>query len=413
MGRMTPTAVPFDLNPVSAQNLADPVPFYRELQRQAPVYWAQPINTWLVSRHEDVVAGFRDPRLSANRTAFFEHQVQSLGPASIQDFMKIIRNQVFMKDGAEHIRLRRNMNPGFTAQSLDKWRPAIRRTMEQLLEHVQARGQMDLVKEISYELPPLVIAELFGIPVEDRERFRAWSKPIADFSSPAPGADMGVLVQEVNRAMMAFSGYLTKIVEERRSAPGPDILSQMVSAEEEGKLTTEEVVANALLLLFAGHTTTTDQFSNCVHALLTNPDQLKALRDNPGLLGSTVEESIRFNPAVPFIGRFAVEDFELRGQTIRKGSHVMFALGAANRDPEVFSEPDRFDITRDMTQTRHVGFGFGPHQCIGSGLARRELEIALELLLQRLPGLRLDEEHTPVKHHSLAFRGFSSLHVRW
>ncbi|HEX8538442.1 MAG TPA: cytochrome P450 [Cystobacter sp.] len=410
---MTPTPEQFDLNPVSPQNLADPVPFYRELQRRAPVYWAESINTWLVSRHEDVVASFRDPRLSANRTAFFEHQVQSLGPASIQDFMKIIRNQVFMKDGSEHIRLRRNMNPGFTAQSLDTWRPAIRRTMELLLDRVQARGQMDLVKEISYELPPLVIAELLGIPLEDRERFRAWSKPIADFSSPAPGADMVVLTQEANRAMTAFSNYLTGIVEERRSTPGPDVISQMVSAEEEGKLSTEEVVANALLLLFAGHTTTTDQFSNCVHDLLTHPDQLQALRDNPGLLGSAVEESIRFNPAVPFVGRFAVEDFELRGQTIRKGSHVMFALGAASRDPEVFSQADQFDVTRDKTQTRHLSFGFGPHQCIGSGLARRELEIALELLLQRMPGLRLDEEHTPVKHHSLAFRGFSSLHVRW
>ncbi|WP_257449359.1 cytochrome P450 [Archangium lipolyticum] len=410
---MSSAAAPSDLNPVSPENLSDPLPLYRELRERAPVYWSEPIHSWLVTRHEDVVAGFRDPRLSANRTVFFEHQVQSLGPDSVSAFMRVIRDQMFMKDGSEHIRLRRNINPGFTAQSLDTWRPAIRRTMEQLLERVMPRGRMDLVKEISYELPPLVIAELLGIPAEDRERFRAWSKPMADFSSPAPDADMRVLAHEVNRATMAFREYLMAVVEERRRAPGRDVLSQMVSAEEDGKLSTEEVVANAILLVFAGHTTTTDQLSNAVYDLLTHPEQLQALRGNPALLGQTLEECIRFSPAVPGIGRVAVEDFELRGQKIRKGSHVMFLLAAANRDPEVFSQPDRFDISRDSAQTRHLSFGFGPHQCIGSGLARRELEIALELLFQRLPGLRLDEAHTPVRHHSLAFRGFSSLHVRW
>jgi cytochrome P450 PksS len=402
-----------ELNPLHPTNLADPVPMYHRLRETAPVHFVEPIQSWLLTRHDDVTAGFRDPRLSANRAAFFEYQVQSLGTESIQNFMRIIRRQMFMLDGPEHVRVRRNTNPGFSAQSLDGWRPAIRRTMEALLDRVQSRGHMDLVREISYELPPLVIAELLGIPAEDRERFRAWSKPLADFSSPRADADMAELSRSVNQAMMEFSAYLTAVVEQRRHNPGRDVLSQMIHAQEEGRLDTEEVVANAMLILFAGHTTTTDQLSNGVYDLLTHPEQLQKLRANPGLLRSALEEIIRFSPAVPCVGRITAEDIELRGRTIPKGSHVLFGLAAANRDPSVFTEPDRFDITRDTSAIKLMSFGFGAHQCIGAGLARRELEIALELLLQRMPGLRLDEAHAPVRHHSIAFRGFSSLHVRW
>src|SRR5262249_37811301 len=156
------------------------------------------IQSWLVTRHDDVMACFRDPRLSANRAAFFEYQVQGLGQESIRGFMEVIHKQMFMLDGPEHVRLRRNTNPGFTAQALDSWRPAIRRTMEALLDRVVPLGRMDLVKEISYELPPLVIAELFGIPAADRARFRAWSEPLAAFSSPRADADMTSLAHNVN-----------------------------------------------------------------------------------------------------------------------------------------------------------------------------------------------------------------------
>jgi len=167
-------------------------------------------------------------------------------------------------------------------------------------------------------------------------------------------------------------------------------------------------------MLIAGHTTTTDQISNLVHDLLTHPEQLQMVRNNPSLLPTAVEESLRFHPAVPFHYRIAAEDIPLRGRTIRKGDVVFFGLAAANRDPQHFHEPDRFDITRDAMAQKHMSFSFGPHHCLGANLARRELEIGLEILLERMPRLRLDEERPPrQKAESLVFRGFHSLHIRW
>ncbi|MGZ3459254.1 MAG: cytochrome P450, partial [Archangium sp.] len=208
--------------------------------------------------------------------------------------------------------------------------------------------------------------------------------------------------------------YLLPIIEERRRAPGTDALSLMLQAQEQGRMTPEELVANIILILFAGHTTTTDQLSNGLYDLLTHPDQLQKLRKDPGLMTSAVEEMLRFTPAVPAISRVAAEDFQLRGKNIRKGDLVFLLMASANRDPSAFAEPDRFDITRDSSRQKHATFGFGAHHCMGAGLARRELEIGLSVLLERLPTLRLDEARPPqVKCHGIGFRGFDSLPLRW
>jgi cytochrome P450 PksS len=273
---------------------------------------------------------------------------------------------------------------------------------------------MDLVPSISYLMPPLVIAELFGIPPEDRERFQQWAVPLAQFSSPTVGMDMVTVARQANEAVLEFNQYLGAAIEERRRRPGDDVLSRMIHVQREGGMTQEELVANALLILTAGHITTTDQISNGVHDLLTHPDELRKLQRNPELVKSAVEEMLRFSPSVSFAVRIATESFQLRGRDIREGDVVFLGMAAANRDPAVFPDPDRFDITRDTTHQKHQSFGFGAHHCLGAGLARRELEIALLVLLENLPGLRLDETRLPrFKCNSLLFRGFESLHVRW
>lgn len=402
------------LIPVSPENLLNPVQLYRDLRTQEPVYWSDVVNAWFISRYDDVLACLRDPNLSADRLKLFENQMGALGSGVVQDFLDISRRQMQMKDGSEHLRLRRQAGPGFSPQALDAWRPAIRRTMDLLLERVQAHGRMDVVKDISYELPPIIIAELLGIPAEHRERFQAWAAPMAAFTNPAPGADMLALAKAANSGILELSHYLADVVEKRRHNPGQDALSLIVNAQEQGKMSLDELVANAIVILSAGHLTTTDQISNAVHDLLAHPEQFQKLREDPSLLKSTVEEVIRFNPAVPWTFRIAVRDFELRGRTIKAGAVVFLGLAAANRDPAVFPEPDQFDITRDSVHQKHMAFGFGPHHCLGAGLARRELEIVIEELLHRMPGLRLDAEKPPkVKCHSLLFRGFESLHVQW
>jgi cytochrome P450 len=407
---------PPHLNIVSPENLLDPVLLYKELRENDPVHWSEPVKSWFLTRHEDVVNGFRDPRLSADRSQFLEHQVRLLGltPEIIQNIIDSLRLQMINADGAAHLRLRRLAGPGFTPQLLDTLRPVIRSTMNTLLERVQPLGRMDLVKELSYQLPPLVICDLLGVPAEDRERFQEWGRIIVQFNSPTVGVDLVDLARRSNEAMGALTQYLAGVVEKRRHNLGRDALSLMIQSEEGGGLSREEVLANAVLLLSAGHLTTTDQLSNGVHDLLSHPEQFQKLCEDPSLIKSAVEEIVRFRPAVPFIHRVAAETFELRGRTIQKGSIVFLGMAAANRDPAVFPEPDTFDITRDHFHQKHNGFGFGPHHCLGAGLARRELEIALEVLIERLPNLRLDEKQAPqVKCSSLLFRGFDSLHVQW
>ncbi|WNG42882.1 cytochrome P450 [Archangium minus] len=412
---MASAARTLQFNLVAPENLLDPVPLYRELRKHDPVHWSDTVQAWFITRYDDVFNCFRDPRLSANRLKFFEMVAQGLGgPEVVKDFIKMISDQLSQRDGREHIQMRRQAAAGFSPQALDAWRPSVRRITEQLVADVKAQGRMNTVETLSSQLPPLVIAEVLGIPKEDRERFLAWARPLADFSAPTAGMDLLDLGRRANAATRELYEYLGGIIEARRRAPGEDLLSQMIHYQEAGQMTPEQLVSNAGLILIAGYTTTADQINNGLHDLLTHPDQLQKLQEDRTLVRSAVEEMIRYTSAVPVTHRVAAETFQLRGKTIRKGDVVFLGLAAANRDPDAFPDPDRFDITRDANHQKHMSFGFGPHHCLGSGLARRELEIAFEVLLERLPGLRLDETQLPqIKCHSLMFRGFESLHVRW
>ncbi|OJT16277.1 hypothetical protein BO221_50920 [Archangium sp. Cb G35] len=404
------------LNPVSPENLRDPVPLYRELRENHPVHWVEEIQSWLVTRHDDVINCFRSPDLSADRSKFFELQFRMLGLElkEAQLLVDTVRRQMVNQDGAAHIRLRRQASVGFMPQLIDSWRPAIRGIMNKLMDEVQQRGHMDLVQQVSYQLPAQVIAEVLGIPVEDRESFQEWTQPIFQLSSPTVGTDMIDLVHRSEAAMHQFDAYLRNLIAERRRNPGPDIISHMTHFQGPGQMSEDELVANSALILSAGHATTTDQISNGVYELLTHPDQLQLLRSNPNLMKPAVDEIMRFNPTMPFINRFAIRDFQLRGQTIRAGQMVFLGMASANRDPSVFEDPDRFDITRDSTQHKNLSFSFGPHHCLGAVLARHELELTFEVLLERLPALRLDESNPPkLKSDTLLFRGFNSLPLRW
>ena len=403
-------------NPVSPENLLNPLPLYEELRESEPVYWSPDLHAWVITRHDDVSACFRDSRFSANRLKMFEMQAGALGADTLSDYLAVARRQMLMKDGADHIRMRRQTMAAFTPQALSSWRPTIYRTIEMLVGRVQDKGRMDLVKDISYEFPPLVIAEVLGIPSEDLDRFREWSAPLAEFTGPGLGVDLMAVARRANQATKELFDYLVRHIDRLRDNPGQDALSQILTSHK-GPLEpmdAGDLAVTSTLLLTAGHLTTTDQLSNGIYELLINPEQLKLLREDPGLLPSAVDEMMRYAPAVPFFHRIVAEDLELRGKTLRKGDLVFLGMAAANRDPAVFPNPNRFDITRGHLHSRHMTFGHGPHHCLGAGLARRELEIAIEVILRHLPGLRLDEEQAPrLKYHSLVFRGFEQLPVKW
>jgi cytochrome P450 len=278
-----------------------------------------------------------------------------------------------------------------------------------LLDAALPRGRMDLIGDLARPLPAIVIAELFGIPLEDRETFHQWSMAGARFFGGAVG-DPEEAARAANEASVQRERYFRGLLEERRRRPGDDLMSLLLKGQANGRLTAEEVCAQCILLLGAGHITTMDQLGNTVLALLKGPEQMGRLRDDPGLVRSAIEEGLRYDGTAQLLQRIAREDVTLRGRTIRKGDLLYLSLGTANRDPEVFTEPDRFDVGR--VDNRHLAFGAGPHVCLGMAFARRELKVSLGRLVRRMPRLRFDEER-PVRRRSdsLVFRGLESLPV--
>ena len=300
------------------------------------------------------------------------------------------------------------MSKAFTPKVVDGLRPRIQELVDELLDAVAAKGSMEIIEDLAYPLPVIVICEMLGVPPEDHETFKEWSRAAA--RSLDPEEILPPEVQEERRQTLeSFGDYFRALIVERRKDLKDDLISALIEAEEAGdKLTEEELLSTCILLLVAGHETTVNLIGNGALALLRNPDQLEMLRDDPSLAPRAVEELLRYDPPVQMTGRTALEDIEIGGGTVRKGQQVILLLAAANRDPERFADPDRLDITRD--DTRHLAFSFGTHFCLGASLARLEGEIALGTLVRRFQGLKLQTE-APEYKENITLRGLASLPV--
>ena len=387
--------------------LRDPYPTLNWLRDNDPVHYAAGVRAWVVSRYADVAALFRDPRLSANRIPAMAQQMLGGGDtAPIKEYLRVTNDMMLMKDGDDHHLLRVLGNRGFTPSALAAWAPRVNRVIDGLLDEVEGE-RFDLVADLAEPMPATVIADMFGIPQADHGKFRNWADDAARFFGGTvrdPLAD-GMLA---NTSAIELGNYFRALHAERKAEPGDDLMSLFLAAEEAGRLTVEEVVNQCQLILIAGHVTTIDQLSNGIHTVLRQPGLWQRLARQPELVRATVEETIRFDSAVTLIMRVATQDVELHGRTIHAGQLVFLALAAANRDPSVFDRPDEFDI--DRPNNKHLGFGAGPHLCLGMRLAQMELDAAFQALLKRYPKLRLDPDRPAVrKCESLIFRGFSSL----
>jgi pimeloyl-[acyl-carrier protein] synthase len=392
--------------------LEDPYPVYRRMRQQDPVYWSEGLGAWILTRYNDVLAAIRHPALSsATAEVSVRTKLRGSDPALAADFTRISTGMMLSKDGQDHRRLRTLGNRGFTPSALERWQSVIERVVDELLDAALPRGRMDVIADLARPLPAIVIAELFDIPPEDREMFHEWSMTGARFFGIAVG-DPEEAARAANRATVQQERYFLDLLEERRRRPGDDLMSLLLQGQADGRLTAEEVCSQCILLLGAGHITTMDQLGNTVLALFRNPEQVDRLRGDPGLARSTTEEGLRYDGTVQFLQRVSREDLRLSGKTVREGDLVYLSLGAANRDPEMFAEPDRFVVGR--ADNRHLAFGAGPHACLGMTLARRELEAALGRLVRRMPRLRIDEEQ-PMRRRSdsLVLRGLKSLPVRF
>jgi cytochrome P450 PksS len=401
-------AVDFGLELARPGVQADPHPLLHRMRRADPVHFSRKLGAWLVTRYDHVVQGFRDARLGGDRTKFLiDGQLGARERGVVQDFERIERGMMINKEGAGHLRLRRLVQHGFTPARLNAARPLIQKVVDGLLDRAAAPGSLDVAAEYAGPLPTLVICELMGIPAGDGPTLRQWSHAKGTFRGLSRG-DVAAAARAANAATVNLEGYFLGLVEERRRRPDGDLVSVLVAGHEEGRLTAPEVAAQCQLLFSAGHQTTIDLVCNAVHAFLCHPGQLRRLQADPSLIGPAVEEVLRYDPPVSFLHKVAAADLDVGGQAIRRGALVLLGIAAANRDPEVFADPDHFDIRR--ADKIHVSFATGAHACLGMGLARLELEVALLTLFRRFPHLRLDPGNPPRRRgETLFFRGFEAL----
>ncbi len=392
----------FTFNPMAPEFVEDPYPTYRRLREEDPVHQS-PLGFWVLTRYEDVVSSLKDPRMVKEPIAAFV--AARFGLPAPPTGMGL---SMLDRDPPDHTRLRGLVSKAFTPRVIEQLRPHIQGIVNRLLDKVEGEPGMDLIEQFAYPLPVIVICEMLGVPVADHERFKGWGLDIARGLDAILLPTDSPVAERSMHARHALAAYFRELIAERRAAPRDDMLSGLIAAEEAGdKLTEDELLATCILLLVAGHETTVNLIGNGTLALLRHPEQRKRLQEDPGLITTAVEELLRFDGPVQRTARIPSEDVTFGGKTIGKGEMVMPFIGAADRDPRQFPDPDRLDLGR--TDNRHIAFGWGIHFCIGAPLARVEGQIAINTLLKRQPKLALAA--TPQHRQSLTLRGLTTLPV--
>ncbi len=393
---------------VSPQFNANPYPFFARLRAEAPVQQVMLPGmppAWLVTRYEDVLAALKDRRFVKDRL----NAVPAGGSVKqpwVPGFVKPLTRNMLDLDAPDHTRLRTLVHKAFSPRTIEQMRARIQTLTDELLDAVEDRGGMDLIRDYALPLPTTIIAGMLGVPVEDRHRFHRWSSAIVATNPSTLG-----MIRAIPN-IIAFLRYIRRLVKARRRDPGDDLVSALVQAEEAGdQLSEDELVSMVFLLLVAGHETTVNLIGNGVLALIGHPDQLESLREDPERIGLAVEELLRFcGPLKVATERYAREDSAIAGTTIPQGELVYLGLASANRDEQQFDDPDRLDVTR--TPNRHLAFGQGVHFCLGAPLARLEGQIAIDTLLRRTRDLRLSVPHEALKwQRGLIIRGLRALPV--
>jgi pimeloyl-[acyl-carrier protein] synthase len=393
----------------SPDMLADPYPTYRRMQVDYPVYKERHFG-WVLTRYADISAALRGSH-SAHRPRADEAVPQALRAIEAQVRSQRAFQSLWMlySDPPQHTRLRALVTAAFTPRIVERLRPTIQRMVDEMLDAVERAGRMDVVADLAYPLPTGVISELIGLPPGDRDLVKGWSDDIAAGFFLVLTRDTPALVQRACDSQNELARYIKNLAVFRRRHPADDLLSGLVAAQADGSvLSEEELLATCVLLLFAGHETTTNLIANGVLALLEHPAELQRLRADSALLPSAIEELIRYDGPVQATARRATANLELHGSSIQPGEFLLLVLGAANRDPDQFQNPDGLDLGR--RDNRHLGFGHGIHFCLSAPLARLEGQLATGSVLRRFPRLRLGIE-SPVRKPDFFLRGLSSLPV--
>ena len=384
--------------------LADPYPLYRRLREQDPVHWDPFLHAWVVTRYNDVMQVLSS--FSADRTPT-PKQLSSMGLGDLTPIAQVMVQQMLFMDAPAHTRLRGLCAEAFTPHRVEALRSHIQEIANRLLDKVQKAGRMEVISDFAAPLPAIVTAEMLGVPTSDHQQLKVWS---ADFAEM-----LGNFQHNPNRIMRVLRSlgemleYFRRMIAELRSNPRPGLINSLLTTEVRGdRLSEEEVIANSILTMVGGQETTTNLIGNGIVTLLRNPQEADRLRKDRSIIGPAVEELLRYESPSQYTGRLAPEDVEMGGKKISKRQAVLAVMGAANRDPERFPDPDRLDLTRK--DNRHVAFGWGAHFCFGAPLARIEGQIAFATVLERLHDLRLDPGPL-VWRENLGLRGLTALPV--
>ena len=377
---------------LSPEFFANPYPVYDRLRAEDSVHWCEQWNCWIISRYDDVIAGLRQDGRRFSVVGQFGSYLNAL-PETLRPRFQPLKQHfsigLLHSDPPDHTWLRSLIHRAFTPRVVERMRQRIEATVNRLLEAVQDAGRMDVVRDFAFDLPAIITAEVVGMPPEDRHQFKAWSDDIAAFS--ASNRLTVEVAERAQRSLLSVRAYLLAIAAQRREQPRDDLISRLVSTEGEKETPSEgELLSTCVTFLVGGHETTTALIGSGLLSLLQHPDQLQRLRDDPAAVKSAIEEFLRYQSPNQRIIRLVKEDFEIEGRQIMRGQRIMFLIGAANRDPTQFPDPNRLDVCREPN--RHVAFGIGPHFCIGAPLARLEATIAFTTLLRRFPHLRLAQD---------------------
>lgn len=383
-------------DPFDPQVQQDPYPIYERLRDEAPVYWAEDANTWVLSRYDDVSAALAAPETFSSAKGIFP------SPPGV-DQSDLFLPMLIMTDPPRHTQLRALVSRAFTPRRIASMETSIQQTTDHLLGQIHP-GPWDFVSDFAGPLPAIVIAELVGVPADDRQQFRAWSSTLVQ-ANPIHGARDGLA------AAASLYEYFADFIAERRRAPRRDLISDLVHAEvDDERLTDDEVLGFCLLLLVAGHETTTNLLANSMAILATRPQDRARMAHDPSVLASAIEELLRYDSPVQGLSRTLTRDITLHGETLQSGQTALLLFGSANRDPRAFANPDDFLIEREPG--RQVAFGRGPHFCLGAALARMETRIALRALLNRTSFEWFADVPAAKRLHSGPIRGYTSLTVQ-
>jgi len=386
--------------------LGNPYPLFCRLRTEDPVHWDVFLHTWVVTRYIDVLEVLHS--FSAERTHTPE-KLKSMGLSEMSPIAQLMVKQMLFMDPPSHTRLRSLASQAFSPARVAVLRSHIREIVNRLLDAVQKEGQLDIIRDLAEPLPAIVTAEMLGVPLSDRLQLKAWS---ADFAEMLGNFQHNPEhAPRMLRAVQDMTVYFRDTIRRQKDHPQEGLVHSLMTAEVDGdRLTEEEVVANSIVTMVGGQETTTNLIGNGVLTMLRNPGEVKRLQEDLSLIPSAVEEMLRYESPSQHTGRLAAQDVELGGRLIKKGQAVMAVMAAANRDPERFSDPDRFDVAR--TDNRHLAFGYAAHFCFGAALARVEAQEVFGAIIRRLPGLELQPSPL-IWRNNLGLRGLTALPIRF